>query len=95
MVTTIEDAANITTFPTHEEWEQKNGEPIEVDDYDRAARAYRLWGCRTLLQFYEKYCHLDSALLCEVMTGFKNRAMANLNLSITKYFTLPSFALGM
>ena len=94
MVTTLEDADNIRTFPTREEWEEKNGESIDLDAYNRAARAYHLWGCKSLLEFYEKYCHLDSALLCEVMTAFKNRAMANLKLSITKYFTLPSFALG-
>ena len=94
MVTTLEDADNIRTFPTREEWEEKNGESIDLDAYNRAVRAYHLWGCKSLLEFYEKYCHLDSALLCEVMTGFKNRAMANLKLSITKYFTLPSFALG-
>ena len=61
-------------------------------EYDIAKKSFRVFGGKTIGDYTELYCKLDTLLLLEVILQFANEALDDFWLDITNYISLPQLS---
>ena len=62
---------------------------VSEEDYNHAVQVFDAFGCRDMLDYCELYCKLDTLLLLESMTTFRNMVLLNFGLDSCQYISLP------
>lgn len=65
---------------------------ITEEDYAHAQNVFATFGCKTMLDYCELYCALDTVLLLEVMWNFRKKMLNFFNLDVTRYMSIPQLS---
>ena len=67
-------------------------EHVNDKDYERAKKAWKHFGIRTLGHYHDLYLRTDVLLLTDVLENFTDLCMEYYGLDPAHYYTLPNFA---
>ena len=61
-------------------------------DYNRGKEKFSFFQCKNMLDYFHLYCRLDTILLGEVMTTFRQQMFKHFELDCTAYISFPQLA---
>ena len=80
-------------FPPHEAFHSMlKEENIMEQDYNRGKEFFSYFQCKNMLDYCHLYCRLDTILLGEVMTTFRQQMFKHFELDCTVYISFPQLA---
>lgn len=62
---------------------------VSKSDHQHAKNVYKLFKCKTLLQFNDLYCLSDTAALAEIMWSFRETVFKHFSLEMLSYISTP------
>ena len=81
------------SFPPHAAFYSKlKEENIMEQDYNRGKEIFTYFQCKNMLDYCHIYCRLDTILLGEVMSTFRQQMFKHFELDCTAYISFPQLA---
>ena len=82
-----------TKLPRIEEfYSSLTGESISEEDYEHAKKVWRVFGFKTMRDYLDFYCMVDTLQLTDIMEYQRDRLMKTHGLDIAHSYTLPGFS---
>ena len=78
--------------PIKEFYSKLNGSHISCEEYRRAQKVWKEFGCKTMLDYHDLYLKTDVLLLADVMENYRDVCYKNYGLDPLWYYTAPGLA---
>ena len=89
----IDKLQSTHNFPPHQAfYSLLRQENISTDEYQHGLTVFNSFQCKNMLDYCHLYCRLDTILLAEVMTAFRQRMFEHFQLDCTAYISFPQLA---
>ena len=69
------------------------GEPLSLEDYNFAQKAWSIFKCETMKDYMEAYLLCDVLLLADVFENFRTKSIQDYKIDPCYYFSTPHFTL--
>ena len=84
---------NVTELPPKESFYSKlTDSHISDDDYNMAKEAWKIFNCKSLLDYHNKYLTSDVLLLADIWQAFRNVCFDTYKLDANYYYTAPGLS---
>jgi hypothetical protein len=89
---TLDKFSETSLPPKHSFYSNLSMEGITDEDYNRAQKIWRTFGCKTFKDYHDHYLKTDVLLLADVFENFREMGMKYYGLDPSHYLTLPSYS---
>jgi hypothetical protein len=87
------DVMNDTELPSIDKFNSKlNDSKCDPKDYLKALNVWKVFKCKTFLDYHNLYLQSDVLLLADIWENYKNVCMKMYKLDVSYYFTAPGLA---